>query len=122
MTDTTRRVLTGAGWLYGHRWIERLLDFAAVVVVARMLSPDDFGLVAIAASVVAIVEGLGAFGIEGMAAADVAQRLMEEHRIFTVVRQLGTESIVRVTPHLYTRVEDVDALAAAIVRLAAART
>ncbi len=64
MTGTTRRVLTGAGWLYGHRWIERLLDFAAVVVLARMLSPDDFGLVAIAASVVAIVEGLGAFGID----------------------------------------------------------
>ena len=64
MTDTTRRVVTGAGWLYGHRWIERLLDFAAVAVLARMLSPSDFGLVAIAASVVAIVEGLGAFGID----------------------------------------------------------
>ena len=64
MTDTTRRVATGAGWLYGHRWIERLLDFGAVVVLARMLSPDDFGVVAVAASVVAIVEGLGAFGID----------------------------------------------------------
>ena len=64
MTDTARRVVAGAGWLYGHRWIERLLDFAAVAVLARMLSPGDFGLVAIAASVVAIVEGLGAFGID----------------------------------------------------------
>jgi lipopolysaccharide exporter len=64
VTDTTRRVVAGAGWLYGHRWIERLLDFAAVAVLARMLSPSDFGLVAIAASVVAIVEGLGAFGID----------------------------------------------------------
>ena len=64
MSDTTRRVVTGAGWLYGHRWIERLLDFAAVVVLARMLSPDDFGLVAIAASVVAVVEGVGALGID----------------------------------------------------------
>ena len=64
MSDTTRRVVIGAGWLYGHRWIERLLDFAAVVVLARMLAPADFGLVAIAASVVAIVEGLGAFGID----------------------------------------------------------
>ena len=64
MSDTARRVVTGAGWLYGHRWIERLLDFAAVVVLARMLSPGDFGLVAVAASVVAIVEGVGAFGID----------------------------------------------------------
>jgi lipopolysaccharide exporter len=64
VSESTRRVAIGAGWLYGHRWIERLLDFAAVVVLARMLSPDDFGLVAVAASVVAIVEGLGALGID----------------------------------------------------------
>lgn len=64
MTDTTRRVALGASWLYGHRWIERLLDFAAVVVLARLLSPSDFGLVAIASSTVAIVEGLAALGID----------------------------------------------------------
>jgi selenocysteine lyase/cysteine desulfurase len=62
---------------------------------------------------------LGAFGIDGMAAADVARRLMDEHRIFTVVRQLGEVSLVRVTPHVYTRAQDVDALAAAIIGLAA---
>jgi lipopolysaccharide exporter len=64
VTDTTTRIAAGAGWLYGHRWIERLLDFAAVVVLARMLSPDDFGLVAIAASVIAIIEGLSMLGID----------------------------------------------------------
>ena len=54
---------TGAGWLYGHRWVERLLDFASVVVLARLLSPDDFGVVAIATSFVAIIEGLAAFDV-----------------------------------------------------------
>ncbi len=95
------------------RWLaRRWMDAVRHVPGVRLYTPTD----------PARHCALGAFGIEGMAAADVAQRLMEEHRIFTVVRQLGTESIVRVTPHLYTRVEDVDALAAAIVRLAAART
>ena len=63
MTDTARRVAAGAGWVYGYRWLGRLLDFVAIVVLARILSPDDFGLVAIAASVVTIVEGLAAFDV-----------------------------------------------------------
>lgn len=63
MNVTASRVARGAGWLYGHRTIERLLDFAAVIVLARLLSPGDFGLVAIAASFVAIVEGLSALDV-----------------------------------------------------------
>ncbi len=63
MTDTARRVAVGAGWLYSYRWLERLLDFFSIVVLARILSPDDFGLVAIAASLVTIIEGLSAFDV-----------------------------------------------------------
>ena len=64
MTATIERLAAGAGWLYGYRWIERVLDFVAVVVLARLLSPSDFGLVAIAASIVTIVEGLSALGVD----------------------------------------------------------
>lgn len=63
MTDATRRFAAGAGWLYSYRWIERLLDFVSVAVLARILSPEDFGLVAIAASLVIIIEGLSAFDV-----------------------------------------------------------
>ena len=63
MTDLARRFAAGVGWLYSYRWLDRLLDFVAIVVLARILSPDDFGLVAIAASVVTIVEGLSAFDV-----------------------------------------------------------
>ena len=64
MTGTTRRFATGAGWLYAYRWLERLLDFLAIVVLARVLAPGDFGLVAIAASLATIVEGLSAFDVD----------------------------------------------------------
>ncbi len=64
MTETTRRLATGAGWLYAYRWLERLLDFLAIVVLARLLAPGDFGLVAIAASLATIVEGLSAFDVD----------------------------------------------------------
>lgn len=63
MSDTVRRFAAGAGWLYGYRWLDRLLDFTSIVVLARILAPDDFGLVAIAASVVSIIEGLSAFDV-----------------------------------------------------------
>jgi PST family polysaccharide transporter len=63
MNDLARRAVAGAGWLYSYRWLDRLLDFLSLVVLARLLSPDDFGLVAIAASVVTIIEGLSAFDV-----------------------------------------------------------
>ncbi len=63
MTHTARRFARGAGWLYAYRWLDRLLDFVAIVVLARILSPEDFGLVAIAASFVTIIEGLAAFDV-----------------------------------------------------------
>jgi PST family polysaccharide transporter len=56
-------VATSVGWVYGYRWGERLLDLVSIVVLARLLVPDDFGLVAIAASVVAILEGLSDFDV-----------------------------------------------------------
>jgi selenocysteine lyase/cysteine desulfurase len=39
---------------------------------------------------------------------------MDEHRIFTVTRKVGDLDVVRVTPHLYTGPEELDALAAAL--------
>lgn len=92
------------------RWLaRRWMDAVRHVPGVRLYTPAD----------PARHCALGAFGIDGMAAADVARRLMDEHRIFTVVRQLGEVSLVRVTPHVFTRARDVDALAAAIIRLAA---
>jgi PST family polysaccharide transporter len=63
VSGTARRVATGVSWVYGYRWLERLLDLVAIVVLARLLSPEDFGLVAIAASFVSIIEGLSAFDV-----------------------------------------------------------
>jgi selenocysteine lyase/cysteine desulfurase len=61
---------------------------------------------------------LASFGIDGMPARAVAGRLLDDHRIFTVVRGIGDGECVRVTPHLYTSTADLDALVAAIRALA----
>jgi selenocysteine lyase/cysteine desulfurase len=86
-------------WL-ARRWMDRVRDLPGV----RVYTPRDPNLHG----------ALGAFGIDGVPAAEVVRRLMEEHRIFTVIRKFGGTEIVRVTPHLYNGPEDLDALAAAI--------
>lgn len=86
MTEATRRAARGAGWLYASRWLERLLDFAAIALLARLLSPDDFGLVAIAASLVAIVEGLAAFDVNKA----LIQRREDDRDLFDSAWTLST--------------------------------
>lgn len=85
-------------------WLERVRPMAGV----RVFTPSDSNRYC----------ALAAFGIDGLSATEVAERLMSEHRIFTVVRGIGHEQCVRVTPHLYTSLNDLEALIAAIHTLA----
>lgn len=87
-------------------WLERVRGLPGV----RVFTPRDPARYCAIAS----------FGIEGMAAQDVADRLMQAHRIFTVVRRVGDIDVVRATPHLYNSVDQLDALVEAVRRLAAA--
>jgi O-antigen/teichoic acid export membrane protein len=52
------RTAAGATIMIASRLITRCIDFAALVILARLLSPQDFGLVAIAMSVIMIVEAI----------------------------------------------------------------
>ena len=85
---TSSRITRGAGWIYTYRWLDRLLGFVSVVVVARILSPEDFGLFAIAASYVAILEGLSEFDVNS-----ALIRTRDEHR--SLYDSAWTLSVVR---------------------------
>ena len=50
-----RKVLQGAAWMGAGRIIVNLSGFVSTVLLARLLSPDDFGLVAIAMAAAAVV-------------------------------------------------------------------
>jgi PST family polysaccharide transporter len=50
------KTIIGAGWLISSRLSGRLIDFGTVIFLARALSPADFGLAALAASLIAIVD------------------------------------------------------------------
>ncbi len=58
------RVAKGAAWMVLLRVIDRSIGLISMVVLARMLVPSDFGLVALAGSLIAILEVLGAVGLD----------------------------------------------------------
>lgn len=50
------KALRGAGWLVASRFLGRFIDFFTLLIMARVLTPADFGLTALAMSCVAIVD------------------------------------------------------------------
>ncbi|EJZ17582.1 lipopolysaccharide biosynthesis protein [Rhizobium sp. Pop5] len=58
MSSVSQRTATASIWTISGKFLARLLDFVSLLVLARLLSPTDFGLVAIATSVLVIVEAV----------------------------------------------------------------
>lgn len=61
---TGERMAKGAMWMILARILDRSLGLVSTVILARLLLPADFGLVAMATAVVAMLELLGAFGFD----------------------------------------------------------
>ena len=66
MQDMKKRLAVGSIWTAGVRILINLMGMASTIILARLLVPEDFGLVAIAAVVFAII---GAFTELSLAAA-----------------------------------------------------
>ena len=63
--------------------------------------------------------GIGNVGLEGWDPRELAKTLLEEHRIFTVgIDRPGVRGL-RITPNLYTTLEELDTFVAVMKRLAA---
>ncbi|HEU4622581.1 MAG TPA: lipopolysaccharide biosynthesis protein [Burkholderiaceae bacterium] len=58
------KIASGAALMLLLKMLERMIGVASMFVLARLLAPADFGLVAIATSVYALLELLGAFGLD----------------------------------------------------------
>lgn len=64
MTDLKRRMASGAAWLVLLRFLERGIGVISTIVLARLLVPADFGVVAMAMSVYAALEIMTAFSFD----------------------------------------------------------
>jgi PST family polysaccharide transporter len=54
--DLARKVAAGALWMVALRLTTRLLGVASMLVLARLLTPEDFGLVALATTIAALLD------------------------------------------------------------------
>ncbi len=58
------RIFTGAGWIVGWRMVTRGLGLISTLVLARLLLPADFGLVALATGFTQAIEAMSYLGVE----------------------------------------------------------
>lgn len=58
-----RRTLRGVAWAYGSYVGGRVLVLASTAVLARLLDPDDFGVVALSLTFMALLEGIADLGL-----------------------------------------------------------
>jgi lipopolysaccharide exporter len=59
-----QRMATGVVWVVGSRLLVRLLGVISTLILARLLQPSDYGLIALATAFAAAVELLGAFNFD----------------------------------------------------------
>lgn len=62
--DLGHRVAKGALWMVGMRFTIRGIGLASTIIIARLLRPEDFGLVALTSAIVGAVEVLGSWNFD----------------------------------------------------------
>jgi O-antigen/teichoic acid export membrane protein len=60
----SREIARGAAWMVLFKLFDRLLGVFSTLILARLLVPADFGVVAMAMSVIAVIELASAFSFE----------------------------------------------------------
>lgn len=60
----TRRAVAGVGWLLGQNVGMRVILIASQIVLARILLPSDFAILALAGTVTSLFEALVSFGVD----------------------------------------------------------
>jgi O-antigen/teichoic acid export membrane protein len=64
MSDLNTRMASGAVWMIGARIADRTLGLVSTMILARLLVPADFGVVAMATAVMAFLDLFRAFGFD----------------------------------------------------------
>lgn len=58
------QIAKGAAWMVLFKWIDRSIGLISTLILARLLVPADFGVVAMAMSVIAVIELATAFSFD----------------------------------------------------------
>src|SRR4051812_9934328 len=60
----SRRIATGATWMILQRLAVRGIGLVSTMILARLLIPADFGIVALATGIAALLDALFEFGFD----------------------------------------------------------
>ena len=66
MTDVNKKIAKGAAWMILFKVAGQLLGIVSTVILARLLAPTEFGIVAMAMSVIAVLELMRNFSFDAM--------------------------------------------------------
>lgn len=64
MSEVRSRVAKGAAWMLAARALDRGLGLISTLILVRLLVPDDFGIIAMAMSVIGLLGLLRSFGFD----------------------------------------------------------
>lgn len=96
MTAIRSAMAKGAAWMVLARIADRLIGLVSMLVLARLLAPHDFGIVAMAMSFVALLELLTAFGFDTALVQKQAARReqLDTAWTYSVVFALGVAALI----------------------------
>ncbi len=72
------KTIIGAAWLFGWRMVSRSLGLVSTLILARLLVPGDFGIVAMATAFSAAVDALSELGLQDA----LVRRVSDDRRLF----------------------------------------
>jgi lipopolysaccharide exporter len=64
MEDVRNQMARGAIWMVAFKLFDRSIGLLSTLILARLLTPENFGVVAMATSFIALLELIGAFGFD----------------------------------------------------------
>lgn len=104
-TSLGRKMLTGTGWIMVWRMASRTLGFANTLVLARLLVPADFGLVAMATAFAGVFDSLSQFPVQDALIRRIEDDTRLHNSAFTIQvgRALMTAAILALAAPLAAR-------------------
>lgn len=96
MSGIGDKVASGAAWMVGFRFIHRGIGLVSTLILARLLVPEDFGLVAMAMAIYALIDLTGRMGFESALIKDqqAERRHYDTAWTFYVIQGLGTAALL----------------------------
>lgn len=90
------RLMVGGAWMVATRWVLRLLGLVNVVILARLLTPGDFGIVAMAMAFVAIADSIMNMGAESavIQMGEKGQQYYDAAWTLRIVQNLGLAAVI----------------------------